>query len=392
MKHYGSMLKVFVHELLEPEVYIRGRSALVELFKAWTGSPSEQRFFEVTPAGMIHFADHGELWRESEMPRSLPETPEQAFHAAERFLLDVRNMYHGNGMKRLPDPGSIQKVLQVCPIPEHFKQVDAVAVLHPRLGLVDHWLCRFSIEVEAFPWRAAPPSHHHDDEHGDHHHPHNDADHPPHSRYLPVHDALIEVRIGARWPGTDRYRVIAYNQRWRPVKKKGRKRTGLYPIPEPATDHGHEHKAAHEADHVEPVLVYVLDADSQRYLAPYYLGMSGHHITLSPASEYSMVLNTIQRDGPVSTDLFLDIAGGHRKHEFDVHWSYWRPDMLVEEGIVYMGRGRRMPKSLPHAVYNIIADVIDKVTGQTKRHQQMVFAGSLGASIRHLEELEQPVI
>lgn len=141
---------------------------------------------------------------------------------------------------------------------------------------------------------------------------------------------------------------------------------------------------------MEPELVYVLDADSQRYLAPYYAGLSGHHITLAPASEYSMVLNALQRDGAISTDLFLDIDGGHRQQDFEVHWSYWRPDTLVEDGIVYVGRGRQMPKSLPPAVYNIIADVIDKNTGQTKRHQQMVFAGSLAASIRHLEEQEQP--
>ncbi|MEI2422176.1 hypothetical protein V6O07_17990, partial [Arthrospira platensis SPKY2] len=69
---------VCIHELSDPEVYRRGRGELIALFKQWTGIPSETRHFSVSPAGMVYYADHGELWRDSEIPRALPETPEQA--------------------------------------------------------------------------------------------------------------------------------------------------------------------------------------------------------------------------------------------------------------------------------------------------------------------------
>ncbi len=367
------MARIYVYELLDPGIYIRGRAALVELFKRWTGSPSEERLFEVTPAGMIYFADHGELWRESEQRRALPETAEDALKQAERFLNDVRDRFRSDEGK------AVRQALQECPVPDGLFRMDAVAVLHPVLGLIDHWLCRFGVQVSAFPWTrsptlAAPPldaalaAGGVDDEHREE----DPFHHIDFQNPLRVQDALFEVRIGSKWLGTDRYRIIGYNQRWRPVKASGRITTELLP---PQED---EH-AAHDEEPVtpeeaQPELIYQLDADSQRFLAPYYLTPSGHHFGFQPASMYSMVLNAIQRDGEQGTDLFLAITGGGKKRAFSVHWSCWRPDTLVEEGITYLGEGLKAPKGLSPAVYNVIADVIDNETGQTKRHQQTVYA------------------
>ena len=382
------MQRIYVHELLDPDVYVRGRSALVELFKRWTGSPSEERLFQVTQAGMIYFADHSELWRDSEERRALPETADDALKQAERFLDDIRTRFNAK------ESEVIRKALEECPVPSGTLRIDAVAVLHPRLGLVDHWLCRFAINVNAFPWERAKKPHVHAHEEGEGEHEHDQqADQPTavdplehldRTKPLRVHDALIEVRIGSKWPGTDRYRIIGYNQRWRPIRSKGRVSTELLPPTHEELEESHDQAGVHQGE--APILVYVLDADSQRFLAPYYLTPSGHHFGFHSASRYSIVLNVLQIDGPAETELFLNVAGGGKKRDFEAHWSYWRPDTIATEGFVYLGQGVKAPKGLPPAVYNIITDVIDKQTGQTKRHQQMVYAGP-----RQMPD-EQPLI
>lgn len=351
------MQRIYVHELLEPEVYLRGRPFLIKLFQPWIGPMTEQRVLQVTPAGMLYFADHGELWRDSEERRALPETAEDALKEAERFLAGICKDFQAAGSE------DIRNALKECPVPANRVRIDAVALLHPQLGLIDHWLCRFAIQVGAFPWTR---ERHHDDEEEVEEYPFHHTDR---SKPLRVHDALIEVRIGSK--RADGYRIIGFNLRWRPIKTKGIKATELFP---PDADESEDHDHVGTSDEQEPLLVYVLDADSQRYLAPYYLTPSGHHFGFQPASEYSLVLNAIQRDGQQRTDLFLDIAGGHPKREFVVHWSYWRPDTLVADGVTYVGVGPILPGGLAPAVYNVIADVIDKKTSQTKRHQQMVYA------------------
>jgi hypothetical protein len=312
----------------------------------------KERVFTVSAAGWLGYVDHAALAGRAD-PRSLPREREQALRAAEQFLDGV------NGRTQAFNQATRAGLRSLLP-DRNQRQLDSCGlVIRPGRPGADHWLCRYSIRLEAGTASAAS---------------------------VPVYGMSLELRIGARGA------VVGFTSQWRPTLRTTY--AELYPYERFASllEDPEHHDGGEDPDAGRLLYVYDGAAGSQYYLAPYYYRVSDDHLLLSPASRYSLVVKVLEEDAPEGTRVVGRVYGGSGAYSFN--WAYWNLDTawrknepLVELGEGEVSRDRdeagaltQSSLVLPRSHYTVLLNVTDERSGAYRHHQQAVYSRPRTAS------------
>lgn len=323
MSNYAEQVKVY--PLLDPSHYLDNQELLATILFPDIRENRGKKFFSVSPSGFISFSDYNELWNENVQRRKLSTNADEASEAAICFIEQA----HANFMDKSNQ--TLNEKLVALPFPSFSSLPEVVPVPHPYEPVIDHWLCRFEADICCSECTGC----------------------------IPVHGALCEVRVG------DAHKVIGLNIRWRPVISGGFDTT-LLPY-EVSKKKGRRNKI--------PDLVYVLDSENQKFLAPFYLTINNGYPSFSPASEYSIVADIFQWNTSSGANLYASVNGGNMQKKFSFRWAMNRVDKLLDEGLKMLSTSSIL-RNIPFGVYNISLDVCDTINGQTKRLWKKVHISS----------------
>lgn len=325
-----------VYQLINPGLYSSNKSILSELIFPSIIMDGKVRVFNVTYSGRISFSDNDALW--SKKRKTLASNSDLATKAALEFINVVNQRFKHQrqipGKIKLPAPFPIASVLT---------KLDALAVPNKINGDIDHWLCRFGVELFFDDGKEI-------------------LDRGIKKKVFEkaaVFGAKIDIRIG------ENNVIVGLNSSWLPIKIDSGIKRPLLPFP-----------SINETEKKpEPRIAYKLDNNSQKFLAPYYLISGDDTPEFIPASDYSIMAEIMQQNTEHGTDLLALIAGGNDKNKFTINWAGWNHSSLFEEGIMQLGKGQLI-KNLSPGVYNIILDIKDDITKQIHRFQKTIYAPS----------------
>jgi hypothetical protein len=232
---------------------------------------------------------------------------------------------------------------------------DIYLVPHHSKPNIDHWLCRFLVEIP-------------------------DAS----QNKIPVIGSNIDIRIG------NNFKVVGFESFWRPT---------LFDfIGMPLLDVDHENYDLQREEHNHEdedakdktlKLVYLLEGSQnpQNVLTPYYLKQDGHSSYFFPASNLSLEINFFQEFVEENiVNVHANVLGGSGDYSF--HWSYYNitEDEWKGSSIISLGNGKIVRSYNPEknistssmiqmkeGVYNVILSVGDNQTGVVKQKQVMIY-------------------
>jgi hypothetical protein len=340
------MSDIQVYQLIPPRMLLDVRDPLQ---RAILGNDlfvdQQERVFTVSPHGWIGYVDHGALWRQGN-PGALPQTREEVLKAAEEFVDAVNarteafNTSTSAGLRSLL-PDRNQRLFESC-----------VLMMKPDRSGFDHWVCRYSIRVNAGTATAAS---------------------------VPVYGMSLELRIGVNGA------VLGLRSQWRPMLRT------VYADAHPYERFAFLLKNEEKPDDENPdagKLLYLYDgaAGNQYYLAPYYYRTDEDHLQVSPASQYSLVVRIFEEDTFDGTRVVGKAYGGSGAYSFN--WAYWNVDTAwrQEDSLVVLGEGDvsrerdetgtsiQSTLTLPRSYYTVMLHVTDQRSGAYGHQQQTIYS------------------
>jgi len=329
-----------IYRLLDSQVLIANAPTIAkEVFKMASLDAGE-RTFRVSAGGILSFAHHGQLGRNTS-GTDLPRTPGEAVGAANDFLRRA-----GNVVGRSPALRSAG-ITSLLPAEVRPLQVKLVA---NAAGVADHWLCRFNIWVQTGISGLSAQ----------------------------LYGGMIVLRIGV---GGE---VIGCTVRWRPCVSDEpvsmilnaafdiQTLSSFSAVDPPAATPIQKIEAGipNERATASPVLVYLLGDDhvAQSFLTPFYVSGDEDELEFSPASTYSMLAQIDAVYAPEGFKASAVVMGG--SGNFDYRWASWSPTNF-RRGV--QERGSSKDIDIEGGAHNLILRVGDRATGQTASVEALVF-------------------
>jgi hypothetical protein len=302
-------LKLSAFRIVPVERITQNRILIRDLLFGGRASSTEV-VFEVNPiSGYVSYRHTKKLYREEKRKNlALPRTKEDATQAAKTFLSERYEVFITNRLLQQTFADALTKgkpliyPFSMIPPPQWLKHAGTYLVRNDKHDQPDHWLCKFQVEIGT-------------------------AD----GKKLAVLSSSLDVRLGesANGGGAQRYEVIGFQSRWRPIYDHYRVEQFLPDTGEPDHEPAEEQSAG-PAGHVhldELTLLSYLLADEnvpQFNLLPYEATVSGeHHLSVLPASKDSVwvELNVRKVTGKYKVQALL--LGGSGNYE--ACWGFWDP-------------------------------------------------------------------
>ena len=185
-----------------------------------------------------------------------------------------------------------------------------------------------------------------------------------------MYGSTIEVRIGMNGD------IIGLFSGWRPYY--GIEIVERINSPTQQDDK-HEHNASISKN---PVYILESTGEPQLFLAPYYIGSSGHEISIFPASHYSLSVKILEeiidQTGALRLTAVIIGADSMKAKGFDMEkriqysWGSYRLDSHALE---FTDIGTSSTIAIEKGIHNVILQVEDIQTHAIAHIQQIVYAG-----------------
>jgi hypothetical protein len=322
---------VCVWALADPASVTAAAKEIEKALRQALGATDPTRHRVTVEAGFIEHEDRVALWHTNGAP--LPTADEARSYATAIIgkVATALSPAHNPALADAIGPSEL--------VPARMRPIDLLQVAANGADGWDHWLIRHRPQLPSSTVAGTS------------------AD---------VFGAALDVRIG---PGGA---VLGFLSRWRPVLDE-HVEVALVPAP------------SQENEHEEPPLLYVLGGEStpQHYLAPYWPGEDSEDLTLTSASELSLVVGIYPYSTEDPTQYAAVVDGGSGDYRFDwgmLPLSDFESNALVEvgEGQVVEDRSTDPPTKLsiariPPGSHIVLVNVVDTKTGGFQHHSEQVY-------------------
>jgi hypothetical protein len=187
-----------------------------------------------------------------------------------------------------------------------------------------------------------------------------------------VFGAMVEVRIGPAGA------VLGFFSRWRPVLDEHVEVALVPPTSQGSAGSGGGQQG-------EPMILYVLDGEStpQQYLAPFYPGEDEEDLTLTSATQLSLVVDIAPYSAEDPGKYVAVVEGGSGEYAFDwatLPFSEFAENVMVElgGGEIVADRSTDPPSNLSvvelsQGSHLVLVNVVDLETGAFTYHSEQVY-------------------